>query len=167
MANPWPEGEGQFQGGILALRFWLVVSYCFNQCFEILFVLLNIWQQNFCCVHFLILLRLLVSLAFCYLSIFACCCSCCCRCCHCHGDGGGGESVAKGGRQPRGSRLDHERPLVELLVIQKSGVVQEIVENFLDLFDLVGGLLELTNLANDVRNLGIKKKINLFNQNFF
>jgi hypothetical protein len=42
MANPWPEGEGQFQGGILALRFWLLVSYCFNQCFEILFVLLYI-----------------------------------------------------------------------------------------------------------------------------
>jgi hypothetical protein len=66
--------------------------------------------------------------------------------------------VAKGGRQPRGSRLDHERPLVELLVIQKSGVVQEIVEDFLDLFDLVGGLLELTNLANDVRNLGNEKQ---------
>ncbi len=75
--------------------------------------------------------------------------------------------MAKGGGQPRGSRLDHERSLVELLVIQKSGVVQEIVEDFLDLFDLVGGLLELTNLANDVRNLGINKQTNLFNQNVF
>ena len=61
--------------------------------------------------------------------------------------------MAERRRQPRGPRFDDQRPLVELLVVQISGRVQEVVQDLLDLLDLVGRLLELADLPDDVRNL--------------
>ena len=61
--------------------------------------------------------------------------------------------MAERRRQPRGPRFDDQRSLVELLVVQISGRVQEVVQDLLDLLDLVGRLLELADLPDDVRDL--------------
>ena len=68
-------------------------------------------------------------------------------------DGGDRGRVAKGRGEPRGSRFDHQGALVELLVVQTSGGVEDVVAGLGQTLDLVGGLLELTDLADDVRDL--------------
>ena len=72
-------------------------------------------------------------------------------------DGGDRGRVAKGRREPRSSRFDHQGALVELLVVQTSGGVEDVVACLGQTLDLVGGLLELTDLADDVRDLKIKR----------
>ena len=68
---------------------------------------------------------------------------------------GGGGWVGDG--EAGGARLDHEGPLVQLVIRQQPARVQQVVRRLLDRVDLVRGLLELPHLADNVGNLGITK----------
>ncbi len=52
--------------------------------------------------------------------------------------------------------FNDERPLVEFFIVKEFGIIEKIIQNFLNLFDLVWSLLKLTDFPNDVRNL-VKK----------
>ena len=79
----------------------------------------------------------------------------------CSGEGassvwrGGGGWVGDG--EAGGARLDHEGPLVQLVIRQQPAGVQQVVRRLLDRVDLVRGLLELPHLADNVGNLGNTK----------
>ena len=49
--------------------------------------------------------------------------------------------------------LDHEGPLVQLVIGQQPAAVQQVVRRLLDRVDLVRGLLELPHLADNVGDL--------------
>lgn len=72
-------------------------------------------------------------------------------------DGRGRRRVAEGRGQPGGPRLDDQRPLVEILVVQEVLRVQDVAQHLVDALDLVGCLLELTDFANDVGDLEKKR----------
>ena len=58
--------------------------------------------------------------------------------------------------------LDHEGPLVQLVIGQQPAAVQQVVRRLLDRVDLVRGLLELPHLADNVGNLYNTKNIQAF-----
>ena len=61
--------------------------------------------------------------------------------------------------------LDHEGPLVQLVIGQQPAAVQQVVRRLLDRVDLVRGLLELPHLADNVGNLYNTKNIQAFIKN--
>lgn len=58
-----------------------------------------------------------------------------------------------GGAQPGAARLDLQRLLVQLVVVQQQRSVQEVGGHFRYVIDLVRRLLEVANLAYHVGNL--------------
>ena len=85
-----------------------------------------------------------------------------------HGEAGGarldheGPSTVQYSTVQYSTVLDHEGPLVQLVIGQQPAAVQQVVRRLLDRVDLVRGLLELPHLADNVGNLYNTKNIQAF-----